>query len=339
MFAVRCVLVLCGMTAAMPATAVTIPWLVVGNPGNPPLGNGQGSVASVFMISASEVTNSAYAEFLNRVDPGGTNPNGIYSPLMGSDANGGISFNAGGGSGAKYAVKPGFANVPVVCVTWFSAARFANWLHHGQLANPATMEHGAYQLGNQTSGTIVPRSAGALVSLPSADEWAKAAQYDGGSGTWLSWPVAANPPPDPAGNYGGTTGPVPVGSYPTSVSTSGCFDMLGNVVEMTDTADPLAAASYQAFSGSWATPAADLGRWVAGHDPPQYRGSTASTTTIGFRLVAVPEPAAVALAAVGLAALVGWSHGWSACGRRFGRQRGFEGVSRGCDGAVGGRPR
>lgn len=331
-----------GMVSAMPVSADAIPWRMVGHPGNAPLSNGQGSVATAFMISATEVTNASYLEFLNAVDPDGVNPNGVYQPQMGSDANGGITFSAAAVSGGKYALKPGFATVPVVYVTWFSAARFANWVSHGRLANPATMETGAYQLDDRTSGALVPRSLSAVISLPSADEWAKAAQYDGDTGGWLSWPVLANPPPNPAGNYGGTSGPVAVGSYPDSVSASGCLDMLGNVVEMTDTTDPLAAGSYQAFSGSWATPTADLNRWVAGHEPRQYRAGTASTATIGFRLVAVPEPATVRLAVAGLLALAAWAarrHGSATPCRRAAPQPRLAGAFRASDGACGGWPR
>ena len=44
MSALRTALVLAGMAAAIPASAVTIPWRVVGNPGKAPLRNGQGTV-------------------------------------------------------------------------------------------------------------------------------------------------------------------------------------------------------------------------------------------------------------------------------------------------------
>jgi hypothetical protein len=45
-------------------------------------------------------------------------------------------------------------NAPVVFATWFSAARFVNWLSNGQSASAASMENGTYTLNNQTSGAI-----------------------------------------------------------------------------------------------------------------------------------------------------------------------------------------
>ena len=100
-------------------------------------------------------------EFLNRVDAAGTNPNGIYNASMGSDALGGITFNAAASSGSKYSVKAGtnpnnvaYGNAPVVFATWFSATRFVNWLSNGQPGSAASMENGTYMLNNQTSGAI-----------------------------------------------------------------------------------------------------------------------------------------------------------------------------------------
>ncbi len=77
------------------------------------------------------------------------------------DALGGITFNPAASLGSKYSVKAGtnpnnvpYENAPVVFATWFSAARFVNWLSNGQSANAASMENGTYTLNNQTSGAI-----------------------------------------------------------------------------------------------------------------------------------------------------------------------------------------
>ena len=55
---------------ALPVAAVTIDWVTVGDPGNACDVQSQGcfgAVADVYRISATEVTNAQYAEFLNAV--------------------------------------------------------------------------------------------------------------------------------------------------------------------------------------------------------------------------------------------------------------------------------
>lgn len=314
------------------ASGVTIDWITVGNAGNPANVNGWGAVAASFQISLVETTNTQYVEFLNSVDRAGTNPNGVYVSLMTSDPLGGITFNAGASSGAKYALKAGapagspagtqYGQMPVTFVTWFSAARFANWLQNGQLANAASMEDGTYPLQGQTSGPIPARNpgTGSQVALPSRDEWYKSAFYNGSS--YLSWPCDSNVVPTNtvthllqpcAANYGGaatpTVGPINVGSYLNSRSAYGLFDMVGNVTELTDTAGTgTDAGKVQVFGGSWATPLSEISMW-SGVAPPVFRSPANPTGQIGFRLVtvqAVPEPSSAVVAAAALAAALGY---------------------------------
>jgi hypothetical protein len=47
------------------ASAVTIDWVTVGNPGNAADDTGYGAVAGTYQIGKYEVTNAQYAEFLN----------------------------------------------------------------------------------------------------------------------------------------------------------------------------------------------------------------------------------------------------------------------------------
>jgi formylglycine-generating enzyme len=115
-----------------PAHAVTIDWVTVGDPGNAADDTTYGAVADAFQIMKFEFTNSQYTDFLNAVDPSGTNPNAVYSADMGSNARGGISFTSGAASGSKYAVKTNMGDKPVNYVSWFDAARVANWLQNGQ---------------------------------------------------------------------------------------------------------------------------------------------------------------------------------------------------------------
>jgi hypothetical protein len=84
--------------ASTHAHAVTIDWVTVGDPGNAADDTGYGAVAESFRIMKFEWTNSQYVDFLNAVDPNGTNPNSVYNANMGSNARGGISFTSGAAS-------------------------------------------------------------------------------------------------------------------------------------------------------------------------------------------------------------------------------------------------
>ena len=306
---------------------VTIDYATVGNPGNPANGaTGWGSVSEVYKISKYETTNAQYTEFLNKVDAAGTNPNGVYNAQMGSDVTGGITFNSGAASGSKYSVKAGapagtpagtaYGAMPVLFTSWFSAARFANWLQNGQVTGTSAMETGAYTLNGQTSGAIPARNAGATNYLPSRDEWYKAGFYN--TTTYTMYPTNNISAPTNTitnvtlanvANYGAaatpTISPINAGAYVNTSSFYGAFDMFGNATEYTDTAGTGADAGRpQVFSGSWATTLAQTGLWNK-QATAVYRGSNVNTSQIGFRVAAVPEPATIALASVGIGALAG----------------------------------
>lgn len=314
------------VSLAATAFGVTIDYTLVNDAGNTAnVSTGWGAVSDVFKISKYETSNTQYVDFLNKVDAAGTNPNGVYNAQMGSDSLGGITFNAGGSSGAKYSVKSGlspnnvaYTDMPVLFTTWFSAARFTNWLQNGQQTNSSSMETGAYTLNNQTSGNIPARNAGATNFLPSRDEWYKAAFFDGNTVAYKTWSTDSNAQPvntvsnltlANVANYGAsstpTLSPISVGSYINTTSTYGAFDMFGNATEYTDTAGTGADVGRpQVFSGSWATTVASAGSWnstAAGI----FRNSTTATGQVGFRVAAVPEPATIALASVGIASLAG----------------------------------
>ena len=94
-------------------------------------------------------------------------------------------------------------------------------------------------------------------------------------------------------------------AYTNSTSYYGAFSMFGNATEYTDTAGTEANAGRpQVFSGSWATTLAQAGLWDK-QAAAVFRNSDATTSQMGFRVAAVPEPATIALASVGIGALAG----------------------------------
>jgi hypothetical protein len=110
-------------------------------------------------------------------------------------------------------------------------------------------------------------------------------------------------------NYGAaatpTISPINAGAYVNTSSFYGAFDMFGNATEYTDTAGTGANAGRpQVFSGSWATALADSNLWNK-QAAAIFRNSNITTSQIGFRVAAVPEPATIALASVGIGALAG----------------------------------
>ncbi len=108
------------------SASVTMDWVNVGNPGNAADTTGYGAVAYAYQIGKYEVTNAQYGVFLNA--KGASNSGAIYSSNMASS---GITQTGSSGS-FNYSVTSGFENKPVVHVSWFDAARFANWMMNGQ---------------------------------------------------------------------------------------------------------------------------------------------------------------------------------------------------------------
>lgn len=296
---------------AAPASAVTIDWVFVGDPGNAadtPSTNcyaaNCGAVADPYLISSFEVTNAQYAEFLNL--KAAADPLGLYNTSMGT-AHGGITRSGVSGS-FTYAVKAGFADKPVNAVSFYDSLRFTNWLNNGQ--GSGDTETGAYTLlgGTETpsNGTTVTRNSGAIVFLPNENEWYKAAYYDGLSATYFDYPAGTNTATvcsAPTGtanraNCGSAAGSVTdVGAYTGSASPYGTFDQGGNVFEWNETIE---SGSFRGFrGGNWSNNAGFLAA-----SRPQATDPAFWSVTFGFRVASlVPEPGTSLLVMIGLAGL------------------------------------
>jgi len=309
--------------AAEPFLEVT--WVTVGDAGNTADTTGFGAVADAFRIMTFEWTNGQYAEFLNAVDPQGNNPNSIYNMSMGSNARGGISFSAGNADGTKYAVRANMGDKPVNFVSWYSAARVANWVNGGALVFSTTdatatapQNVGAYTLGTATSGTTPAKNSGASVWIPTENEWYKAAFYKGGSTNAGYWDYATTSDSLPTAVTAGGTGTGSAGSTGnfanynnvagwnaqngnvTSVGTNGgssaygTYDQAGNLREWNDLG-----------GGTDATKGIRGGSWSSGQVALQVTTrttldpSSANGDDLGFRLVSVvPEPSSTILVTI-----------------------------------------
>jgi sulfatase modifying factor 1 len=338
-----------------PASAqVTIDWVTVGNPGNA----GQeliysgtartfGAVAYEYRIMKFEWTNSQYAQFLNAIDPAGSNPNAVWNVNMENNARGGISRDLGAAAGSRYAVKTDMGDKPVNYINWFQVARVANWLHNGGLTYGSTdntanapQNTGAYTLGTATSGTAPAKNADALFWIPTENEWYKAAYYNptlnGGTGGYTVYgngfdailtAVTANDTGigsasggiigSGTGNFAninngavwnGLTGNVTTVGTNGAASYYGAYDMSGNVAEWNDLNDT-AQTDRGVRGGTFSQNATQASRSVR-----RDLVANAGSETFGFRLVSpVPEPATLALASGGAVCACGW---WVLKGRR-----------------------
>ncbi len=319
-----------GLASTAHAQAVTFDWATIGNPGNagdfvPPGGIGTpstnfGVVSNVYRISKTEVTNAQYTDFLNAVDPFGTNSLGLFNTQMGTTSFGGIVDNGSGIFAANYSTLGLRAQNPVTFVSWSDAARFTNWLQNGQTGGGT--EFGVYDLTDPS----LSRNSSATYFLPSEDEWYKAAYYDpnkmGGAGYYDyatgsdSVPTSASPSDNLAAvNYtdpstGTATGfpgfPIDtplteVGAYTDAASPYGTFDQNGNVREWNEAFEFTGSSDRGVRGGSWDS-SGPLGLVAVAGFP--YASGTGEFGDVGFRVAsAIPEPSTLllgALASLGL---------------------------------------
>jgi len=224
---------------------------------------GYGAVAYEFRLGKYEVTIGQYTTFLNTVAK--TDTYSLYHPSMATDLNvagitqtgssGGFSYAVSGPSGVTPAGANSSSNRPIAYVSWFDAARFANWMHNGA-TNGASTETGAYTLNGATSG-IFMKNVDARWWIPTLDEWYKAAYYMGGgtnarylhgiSGNNIGgapnqanydngvYSVTQSQSDRHGGDISSTQNYLTdVGAFSNSASAYGTYDQLGNLAEWND---------------------------------------------------------------------------------------------------------
>lgn len=294
------------------APLVTLDTVEIADPGNVAAsisGSSYGAVADTFRMGKFEVTITQYAAFLNAIAKFSDGLNGaailsLYDARMASDANvAGISRTGSGITGDPFLYTVvGDGNKPVAYVTWFNAARFANWLHNGA-TSAADIETGAYTLSGALTGTFT-KNPGATWWIPTEDEWFKAAYYKGGgtnAGYW-NFPTQSNsfPVNDSSANSNAANFQrfglfsvtqlaqldatqnylTAVGTFSLCPSALGTFDQGGNVDEWTDTTISTGFGTARITRG---------GAWNSGGlnsdvSPRSSALPTDRTNKIGFRL-------------------------------------------------------
>jgi formylglycine-generating enzyme required for sulfatase activity len=269
-----------------------------------------------YKIGTKEVTNAQYVAFLNAVAT--EKSNSIAESLYYSGSTYASYYGITrieSGSNYSYSLKnTNYADMPVICVSFWDAVRFCNWLTTGET------ETGVYTLGGVVSpDTDITRNEDAWLAggwaLPNENEWYKAAYYNPLDGSYRDYPTASGGIGKDQANYkedNETTSLMTGGTY--SVNQNGLYDMAGNAFEWTEDIF---------ISGEGSAQRRKVRGGAFNYDAPSFLYSTSFENlatdelySIGFRVVAfspaaVPEPGAVA-GALGLATLAA-SVIWKRC--------------------------
>ena len=190
------------------AQGISYPLVTVGSPGNAGDSTGFGAVAYTYQIGKYEVTVANYTAFLNAIAKtdsyglwnnamqsspsiagitrSGTSGAYVYAAMTGSS--GSLPYSQTGTPPFRTVQSQDSSNYPITFVSWFNAARFANWMSNGQpvgLQNSTTTENGAYNINGATNSgkapaknALNPNTGNApTFYLPTENEWYKAAFY------------------------------------------------------------------------------------------------------------------------------------------------------------------
>lgn len=304
------------------AGPVSIEMVSVGNSANAAdPATGFGRVSGSFRIATHDVTIADYVAFLNAVAR--SDPNGLYNARMASDlmvagirrsgVSGHYVYKALAPAGPVQKAAATAGGRPVTYVSWFDAARFANWMSNGQpkgAQSAHTTENGAYDLTSAKArqGQAVPRNLinpntgrKPLYVIPSENQWYKAAYYNGAGGYTLYATASSSTPGNSEGAQANQSNYVAqglfamtqelsldlaqnyltdVGAFTATRGPYGTYDMNGSVWELTDM-DGRASPVRTIRGGGWTSYYSYL--------QSDYRlgnSTVAASSNVGFRLAA-----------------------------------------------------
>jgi formylglycine-generating enzyme len=275
------------LVAAPAARAGLTGYVTIGDAGNANDGTtGRGGVDYEYQIMQNETTVAQWDAFYNDADSGKV---GTFNSAYDGWTDGSIDANISLGDDS-----------PVVNVSTYQAAQYANWLTSGD----ATV--GVYTIGANGAVTAINRdyrnADGVMYALPTENEWYKAAYYSLEDDVYYATAMGNNNTVpqataeteaeynalDSGWNYGlgitynsDSSQPWEVGKGSQEENLT--YDMMGNVWEWTED------FSGVARGGTYNTPLDRthlLRSFRATADGPTVEGPSK-----GFRLVAIPEPA------------------------------------------------
>jgi hypothetical protein len=270
---------------------IDIDFVTIRNPGNPvDTGNpyavalNWGPVGYVYRIGKFEVTNAQWEAFLMAAGTPYGNPSTAFLENA--------SFPLG-------------ENVPTSNASWYEAAQFCNYLTSGDKSKGAYLFSG----NNFNPGDFLGTDRAAAVStygtvyvIPTENEWYKAAYYrpDGSGYSAYANGLDTLPPADNGWNYNGGSYASPWDVGTGTMEQNGTYDMMGNIMEWTETPDDNYRARDYFLRGGLFTHPYSAYLSSTFHHP--YPADQQSYMT-GLRVAAIPEPATLLLLGFGALAL------------------------------------
>jgi formylglycine-generating enzyme required for sulfatase activity len=190
-------------------------------------------------------------------------------------------------------------------VTWYEAAQYCNWLTTSNAYTGAYQFNGSGTLTNVMSRTQILANGGLFYVLPTEDEWYKAAYFKTNASGYSLYANGTSTAPgiETEANYGGVGG-VYSGTWAVGTGTmeqNGTYDMMGNLSEWNESA----------WDGTLNTMSEN--RVVRGGSYSSISVVSRSLSSpasegdlIGFRVVAIPEPATAFSLALGGLIITGY---------------------------------